>query len=160
MIAATGVAFCLFAFLGIATMLNLDLLSVRFPVATGYGTVNAPVILILVLVAAGSWVLFAILAQVSRRTLVQRIESLSTVLDKKHRELLQMKATLLGEFTRTLHDAAGRLDWRMREGAAPRGARVRLLHPTRQSRGRLRLITRPGGDPEDPEGVGPPKRCA
>ncbi len=157
---ATGVSFCLFAFLGIATTLNLDLLSMRFPLATGYGTVNAPVILILVLLAAASWVLLAILAQVSRWTLLQRIKNLSVVLDKKNRELLQMKATLLGESAKTLHGAAGRLDRRLREGAAPAGARVRILAPTRRSRVRLRLIEGAGVESGGPDSAGPPTRCA
>ncbi len=111
----TAVALLLIALLGIGTTFNADLVATRFPVATGYGTVNAPVILILVLFAAGSWFLFLPLTSVSQEVLLRKIERLSAALDDKERELLKVKATCFDESVEILHNAAVRLDRRLRD---------------------------------------------
>lgn len=112
---ATAIALCLFAILGIGTTLNADLVATRFPVATGFGQVDAPVILILVLLAAGSWFLFLVATAVSQRFLLQRIERLGAALADKERELLRVKATFFDESVDTLQNVAVRLDRRVRE---------------------------------------------
>jgi len=112
---ATAIALCLFAVLGIGISLNADLVSTRFSVATGFGTVNAPVILLLVLLAAGSWFLFLVATAVSQQFLLLRIERLGAALADKERELLRVKATFFDESVDTLQNVAVRLDRRVRE---------------------------------------------
>ncbi len=112
---ATAVALACIILLGIGTTLNPDLVSTRFPVATGYGTVDAPVILILVLFAAGSWFLFLLVTSVSQGILLRKIERLSAALANKDRELLHLKASFFDESAETMQDVAVRLDHRLRE---------------------------------------------
>ncbi len=112
---ATAVALFCITLLGIGTSLNPDLVSTRFALATGYGTMNAPVILILVLFAAGSWFLFLLVTSVSQGILLRKIERLSAALDDKECELLKVKANSFDDSVETLHNAAVRLDRRLRE---------------------------------------------
>lgn len=112
---ATAIALLCITVLGIGATLNPDLVSTRFPVATGYGTVSAPVILILVLFAAGSWFLFLLVTSVSQGILVRKIERLSAGLADKERELLKLKATFFDESAETLQSVAVRLDRRLRD---------------------------------------------
>ena len=112
---ATAVALLCIIVLGIGTTLNADLVSTRFPVATGYATVNAPVILILVLFAAGSWFLFLLVTSVTQGTLLRKIERLSAALADKEHELLRLKATFFDESSETLQSVAVRLDRRLRD---------------------------------------------
>ena len=112
---ATVIALCLFALLGIGVTLNADLVATRFPLATGYGSVEAPVILILVLLTAGSWFLFLVATAVSQQLLLQRIERLSAALADKEREMLRAKATFFDQSVNTLQSIAARLDRRVRE---------------------------------------------
>jgi hypothetical protein len=112
---ATVVALCVFAFLGIGTALNPDLVSTRFSLATGFGMVEAPVILLLVLFTAGSWFLFLVINSVSQDPLLRKIERLSGSVAEKERELLKMKASFFDESVETLQGAALRLDRRLRE---------------------------------------------
>ncbi len=112
---ATVVALCIFALLGIGTALNPDLVATRFPVATGFGTVSPPVILMLVLIAAGSWFLFLLITSVSQGFLLQKIERLTAAIAEKERELLKLKATYFDESMETLQSAAVRLDRRLRD---------------------------------------------
>src|SRR5262245_28785436 len=93
----TAVAISLMLLLGVGTILNADLVATPFPVATGFDTVTAPAILILVIFAAGSWFLFLLLTSVSQDILLRRIERLSGALAEKDRELLHVKATLFDE---------------------------------------------------------------
>ena len=112
---ATAVALLCITLLGIGATLNPDLVSTRFAVTTGYGTVSAPVILILVLFAAGSWFLFLLVTSVSQGILVRKIERLSAALADKERELLKLKATFFDESAETLQSVAVRLDRRLRD---------------------------------------------
>jgi hypothetical protein len=112
---ATAVALVCIIFLGLGTTLNPDLVATRFPVATGYGTAHAPVILILVLFAAGSWFLFLLITSVSQGILLRKIEQLSAALADKEREVLRVKAGFFDESVETLQAVAGRLDRRLRE---------------------------------------------
>jgi hypothetical protein len=112
---ATAVALCCILLLGLGTSFNADLVATRFPVATAYGTVDAPVILILVLFAAGSWFLFLLVTSVSQGFLLRKIERLSAALAAKDREVLRLKASLFDESAETLQDITVRLDRRLRE---------------------------------------------
>ncbi len=112
---ATAVALVCLILLGIGTTLNPDLVSTRFTVATGYGTVDAPVILILVLFAAGSWFLFLLVTSVSQGILLRKIERLSTAVAEKDREVLRLKASFFDESAETLQNVTVRLDRRLRE---------------------------------------------
>ena len=112
---ATVVALCVFAVLGLGTALNPDLVSTRFSLATGFGMVEAPVILLLVLFTAGSWFLFLVITSVSQDLLLRKIERLSGSVAEKERELLKMKASFFDESVETLQSAALRLDRRLRE---------------------------------------------
>ncbi len=111
----TALAICLMVLLGIGTVLNAELAATAFPVATGFATVNAPVILVLVIFAAGSWFLFLLLSSVSQDILLRRIERLSGALAEKDRELLRVKATAFDESMETLQNVAARLDRRLRD---------------------------------------------
>ncbi len=111
----TALALTGIALLGFGAALNADLVATRLPVATGHGTVSAPVILILILFAAGSWFLFLLITSVSQGALVQKIERLSTALVEKDREVLQLKATFFDESAETLQNVALRLDRRLRD---------------------------------------------
>jgi hypothetical protein len=112
---ATAVALVCIIVLGLGTTLNPDLVATRFPVATAYGTVDAPVILILVLFAAGSWFLFLLVTSVSQGILLRKIEQLSAALAAKDREVLRLKAGFFDESAETLHDITAGLDRRLRE---------------------------------------------
>jgi hypothetical protein len=111
----TSVALFSILLLGLGTSLNADLVAARFPVATAYGTVDAPVILILVLFAAGSWFLFLFATSVAQGILLRKIERLSAALAEKDREVLRLKAGFLDEPAETLQHIAVRLDRRLRE---------------------------------------------
>jgi hypothetical protein len=111
----TALAICLMLLMGLGTILNADLVATTFPVATGFGTLTAPAILILVIFAAGSWFLFLLLTSVSQDILLRRIERLSGALAEKERELLHLKATLFDESMETLQSVAVRLDRRLRD---------------------------------------------
>ncbi len=112
---ATAVVFLCVTLLGVGATLNADLVSARFPLAIGYSTVSAPVILILVLFAAGSWFLLLLVTSVSQGSLLRQIEGLSAALADKGRELLKLKATFFDESAETLQNVAVRLDHRLRE---------------------------------------------
>ncbi|HEY7675782.1 MAG TPA: hypothetical protein VIG69_01830 [Candidatus Methylomirabilis sp.] len=112
---ATAVALLCIILLGLGTSLNPDLVATRFPVATGYGTVEAPVILILVLFAAGSWFLFLLATSVAQGILLRKIERLSAAVAEKDREVLRLKAGFFDESAETLQHIAVRLDRRLRE---------------------------------------------
>ncbi len=111
----TAVALFLIVLLGIGTTLNADLLATLFPVATGFGTVKVPAILILVIFAAGSWFLFLLLTSLVQDMLLRKIERLSIALAEKDRELLRVKATAFDESVETLQSVAVRLDRRLRD---------------------------------------------
>ena len=112
---ATAVVLCVIALLGIGSAFNADLVLRRFPVVTGFGTISAPLILCLVLFAAGSWVLFFLATSVSHGILLRKLAILSVALDDKDRELLRTKAACFDESVETLRSLAGRLDQRLRE---------------------------------------------
>jgi len=111
----TSVALCFIILLGLGTSLNADLVAARFPVATPYGTVEAPVILILVLFAAGSWFLFLFATSVAQGILLRKIERLSAALAEKDREVLRLKAGFFVESAENLQHLAVRLERRLRE---------------------------------------------
>ncbi len=114
---ATMVALCCIILLGIGTTLNADLVATLFPVATGFGTVSAPVILILVLFTAGSWFLFLLVTSVSQDALLQKLGRLSATLAEKDREVLRLKAICFDfdESMETFQGVAARLDRRLRD---------------------------------------------
>ncbi len=112
---ATAAVLFVLALVGAGSALNAELVLRRFPVVTGFGTVNAPLILLLVLFGAGSWVLFLVAASVSQGILLGKVSSLSVALDEKDRELMRMKAAFFDESVQTLRNVAGRLDMRLRE---------------------------------------------
>ena len=108
--------FCVTLFvLGIGTTLNADLVSTRYEIATGFGTVTAPVILILVLFTAGSWFLFFLVTSFSQGFLLRKVEHVSTAFAAKDRELQTMKAALFEESAETLRRIAVRLNPRLYE---------------------------------------------
>jgi hypothetical protein len=112
---ATAIALVLIALLGIGAFFNSDLVLRRFPVGIGYRTVSVPVILCLVLFAAGSWVLFLVAASTSQGYLLRKVEDLSVTLDERERELLQVKAASFEEAAETLRNVTVRLDQRLRD---------------------------------------------
>ncbi len=112
---AAALVFSVTALLGVGSVFNADLVLRRFPVVTGFGTVSAPLILCLVLFAAGSWVLFLLATSVSHGILLRKLENLSVALDDKDRELMRTKAAFFDESVETLRNVAGRLDQRLRE---------------------------------------------
>ena len=120
---ATAVVLSVITLLGIGSVLNADLVLRRFPTVTGFGTVGAPLILCLVLFAAGSWVLFLLATSVSQWLLLRRLESLSVALDEKDRELMRVKAAFFDEAVQTLRNVAGRLDQRLRDLEPPLAGR-------------------------------------
>jgi hypothetical protein len=99
----------------VISLLNAELVLRRFPLVTGFGTVNAPLILCLVLFAGGSWILFLLVTSVSQGILLGKLEGLSVALDEKDRELVRVKAAFLDEAVQTLRNVAGRLDHRLRD---------------------------------------------
>lgn len=113
----TGAALCLFAILGIAAGVNVGLVSMRLPVATGLGTTYAPVVLMLALFVVGSWLLLLFLASLGQRSLHQRLGRLSIALAEKERELLQVKATSLDQSAESLRQAAARLEQQLADMA-------------------------------------------
>ncbi len=112
---ATAVVLFVLTLAGVGSGLNADLVMRRFPVVTGFGTVNVPLILCLVLFAAGSWVLFLFATSVSQGLLLRKLQGLTVALDDKDRELMRTKAAFFDESVETLRSAAGRLDQRLRE---------------------------------------------
>lgn len=112
---ATAAAVFVIALLAIGSLLNADLVLRRFPLDTGFGTVNAPLILGLVLFAGGSWILFLLVTSVSQGILLRKLECLSVASDEKDRELMRVKAAFFDEAVQTLRNVAGRLDHRLRE---------------------------------------------
>ncbi len=112
---ATAVVLFVLTLVGVGSALNADLVLRRFPVVTGFGTVNAPLILFLVLFGAGSWVLFLLATSVSQGLLLRKLQGLTVALDDKDRELMRTKAAFFDESVETLRSAAGRLDQRLRE---------------------------------------------
>ncbi len=111
---ATTISLCLIAFLVLGSALNADLVRKPFPVNTGFDAVEFPVILILVLFAAGSWLLFLLITSVSQGVLLQKIQELSVALDEKDRELFRVKATFFDETLEPLNGVPSCLDRRQR----------------------------------------------
>jgi len=112
---ATAIALVIVALLGIGVALNTDLVLRRFPLDAGFRTVSLPVILCLVLFAAGSWILFLVAASTSQGYLLRKVEDLSLSLDKKERELMEVKAASFDDAVETLRKVAVRLDQRLRD---------------------------------------------
>ncbi len=112
---ATAAVVFVIALLAIGSLLNADLVLRRFPLVTGFGTVNAPLVLCLVLFAGGSWFLFLLVTSVSQGILLGKLEGLSVALDDKDRELMRVKAAFFDEAVQTLRNVAGRLDHRLRD---------------------------------------------
>lgn len=121
----TVVALAFIIILGIGITLNPDLVLTPFPVATGLGAAHVPVILILTLFVAASWVLFLLVASIDQRLLLRRIERLSATLAGKEREVLRAKAASLGGSVEALQGVARRLDAHLRGLEATSGARGR-----------------------------------
>ncbi|HXZ43460.1 MAG TPA: hypothetical protein VEH53_01435 [archaeon] len=112
---ATAIALLLISLLGVGAVLNTDLVLRRFPVDAGFAAVSVPVILCLVLFAAGSWILFLVAASTSQGYLLRKVEDLSIDLDEKERELLGVKAASFEETVETLRNITMRLDQRLHE---------------------------------------------
>ena len=112
---ATAIALVFIALLGIGAVLNTGLVVRRFGVDTGFTTVSVPLILCLVLFAAGSWILFLVATSTSQGYLLRKVEDLSIALDEKERELLEVKAASFDETVETLRNVTVRLDQRLRE---------------------------------------------
>lgn len=112
---ATAIALVFIAFLGIGAVLNTGLVVRRFAVDTGFTTVSVPLILCLILFAAGSWILFLVATSTSQGYLLRKVEDLSIALDEKERELLEVKAASFDETVETLRNVTVRLDQRLRE---------------------------------------------
>ena len=111
MVLAAGVVL----FLGVGSALNPDLVLTRFGLATGYGTVQVPVILVLVLFAAGSWIVFVVLWEVSQRVLLHRLERQAAALGQKDRDLLRMRAARSDGSMEAFQNTVQLLDRRVRE---------------------------------------------
>jgi hypothetical protein len=112
---ATAIVVSVITLLGLGSALNGELVFRRFPVVTGFTTVSLPVILCLVLFAAGSWLLFLLATAMSQGLLLRKVEDLSAGLDEKDRQLMRSKAAYFDESVQTLRNVAGRLDQRLRE---------------------------------------------
>ncbi len=112
---ATAIALLFIALLGVGAVLNTDLVLRRFPVDAGFAGASVPVILCLVLFAAGSWILFLVAASTSQGYLLRKVEDLSIDLDEKERELLRLKAASFDETVETLRNITMRLDQRLHE---------------------------------------------
>jgi hypothetical protein len=112
---ATAIALLFIALLGVGAVLNRDLVLRRFPVDAGFAAVSVPVILCLVLFAAGSWILFLVAASTSQGYLLRKVEDLSIDLDEKEGELLRVKAASFDETVETLRNITMRLDQRLHE---------------------------------------------
>ncbi len=112
---ATAIALVFIALLGIGAALNAGLVWRHFAVDAGFGTVSIPVILCLVLFAAGSWILFLVAASTSQGYLLRKVEGLSIALDEKEREILEVKAASFDEAVGSLRNVTMRLDQRLRE---------------------------------------------
>ncbi len=112
---ATAIALVFIALLGVGAVFNADLVWRRFAVDAGFRTVSVPVVLCLVLFAAGSWILFLVAASTSQGYLLRKVEDLSIALDEKERDLLEVKAASFDETVETLRNVTLRLDQRARE---------------------------------------------